>query len=71
MFAVLIAAFSQLYLMGIAAVARMDSSAALDAARLGGIVAVVCAVAFAVLAYISGPGEIRDTKWALLEIESA
>jgi hypothetical protein len=69
--AVGIAAVAQLYLMGIAAVARMDFIAALDAARLGGIVAVISAVAFAVLAYLSGPGEIRDTQWALLEIESA
>jgi hypothetical protein len=67
----LIAVISQLYLMGIAAVTRMDLSAALDAARLGGMVAVISAVAFAVLAYIGGPSEIRDTQWALLEIEAA
>jgi ATP-dependent Clp protease ATP-binding subunit ClpC len=67
----LIAAVAQLYLMGIAAVARLDFGAALDAARQGGMIAVISALAFAVLAYISGPGEIRDTQWALLEIESA
>jgi ATP-dependent Clp protease ATP-binding subunit ClpC len=71
MLAVLIAAVAQLYLMGIAAVARADLSAALDAARLGGIIAVISGAAFAVLAYISGPGEIRDTQWNLLEIETA
>jgi ATP-dependent Clp protease ATP-binding subunit ClpC len=69
--AMLIAAAAQLYLMGVAAVIRMDLSTALDAARLGGIIAVISAVAFAVLAYISGPTEIRDTQWALLEIEAA
>jgi uncharacterized membrane protein YraQ (UPF0718 family) len=68
---VLIAGVAQLYLMGIAAVARLDFSAALDAAGQGGMIAVISAIAFAILAYISGPGEIRDTQWALLEIESA
>jgi hypothetical protein len=67
----LIAAVAQLYLMGVAAVIRMDLSVALDAARFAGIVAVTYAVLFAVLAYIGGPGEIRDTQWALLEIEAA
>jgi hypothetical protein len=57
--------------MGIAAVIRMDLSAALDAVRFGGIIAVISAAVFAVLAYISGPSEIRDTQWALLEIDAA
>jgi hypothetical protein len=69
--AALIAAVAQLYLMGVAAVIRMDLSVALDAARFGGIVAVTSAVLFAVLAYVGGPTEIRDTQWALLEIEAA
>jgi hypothetical protein len=69
--AMLIAAVAQIYLMGVAAVIRMDLSVALDAARLGGIIAVISAASFAVLAYIGGPGEIRDTQWALLEIEAA
>jgi Clp amino terminal domain, pathogenicity island component len=69
--AVLIAAVAQLYLMGIAAVIRMDLSTALDAARFGAVIAVISAVAFAVLAYIGGHREIRDTQWALLEIEAA
>ena len=68
---VLIAAVAQLYLMSVAAIIRMDLSVALDAARFAGIVAVTSAVLFAVLAYIGGPSEIRDTQWALLEIEAA
>jgi hypothetical protein len=67
----LIAAVAQLYLMGVAAFIRMDLSVALDAARVGGIIALICAAAFAVIAYIGGPAEIRDTQWALLEIEAA
>ncbi len=70
-FTVLIAAVAQLYLMSVAAIIRMDLSVALDAARFAGIVAVTSAVLFAVLAYIGGPSEIRDTQWALLEIEAA
>jgi ATP-dependent Clp protease ATP-binding subunit ClpC len=68
MFAVLIAAIAELYLMGVAAVARWDLGTALEAARLGGVISVFCALAFALFAYVSGPSEIRDTQWALLDI---
>jgi hypothetical protein len=64
----LIAIVAELYLMGVAAVARLDLGAALEAARLGGVIGVICALAFVVLAYLSGPSEIRDTQWALLDI---
>jgi ATP-dependent Clp protease ATP-binding subunit ClpC len=69
--AILIAVVAELYLMGVAGVARLDLAAAIDAARLGGMIAVISAAAFAVLAYLSGPTEIRDTQWALLDIEAA
>jgi hypothetical protein len=68
---VVIAAAVQLYLMGVAGATRFDPSAGLDAARFAGVIAVITAFAFAVLAYTSGPGEIRDTQWALLELEAA
>jgi ATP-dependent Clp protease ATP-binding subunit ClpC len=68
MFAVLIAAIAELYLMGVAAVARWDLGTAQEAARLGGVISLFCALAFVLFAYVSGPSEIRDTQWALLDI---
>jgi ATP-dependent Clp protease ATP-binding subunit ClpC len=70
-FAALIAIVAQLYLMGVAAVARMDLGVAIEAARMSGAIGLISALAFAVLAYISGPSEIRDTQWALLDVETA
>jgi ATP-dependent Clp protease ATP-binding subunit ClpC len=70
-FAAMIAIVSQLYLMGVAAVARMDLGAAYEAAQMSGAIGLVSGSAFVVLAYISGPTEIRDTQWALLDIETA
>jgi ATP-dependent Clp protease ATP-binding subunit ClpC len=66
-----IAAAAQLYLMGIAAVARLDLGAGFEAARVGGAIGILSAIAFAAIAYITGPASIRDTKWALLDIETA
>ena len=66
-----IAAAAELYLMGVAAVARLDLSAGFNAARVGGVIGVICAVAFVAIAYVTGPTSIRDTKWALLDIETA
>jgi ClpA/ClpB-like protein len=66
-----IALTAMVYLMGVAAAARLDLHVALDAARLCGWMPVLCAIALFCLALTSGPGEIRDTHWALLDIESA
>jgi ATP-dependent Clp protease ATP-binding subunit ClpC len=70
-FAALIAAVAQSYLMLVAALASMDVGAAIEAARVSGVIAIICPITFAVLAYTSGPTEIRDTQWALLDIETA
>jgi hypothetical protein len=67
-FAALIAIVAQLYLMGVAAVARMDLGIAIEAARMSGAIGLVSGIAFAVLAYLGGPTEIRDTQWALLNL---
>jgi ClpA/ClpB-like protein len=66
-----IAAVAELYLMGVAAVARLDLGAGLEAARLGGVIGLISAAAFVAIAYATGPASIRDTKWALLDIETA
>jgi hypothetical protein len=68
---VVIAAVAQAYLMGVAAAARWDLGAAVEAARLSGIISLISGIAFVVLAYLSGPSEIRDTQWALLDVETA
>jgi ATP-dependent Clp protease ATP-binding subunit ClpC len=67
----LIAVIAMLYVMGVAAVARWDFGIALDAARLSGWMPVLSAIAVLILARMSGPTEIRDTIWALLDISSA
>jgi ATP-dependent Clp protease ATP-binding subunit ClpC len=64
----LIAGIATLYVMGVAAVARLDIGVALDAARLSGWMPVLSAIAVMILARMSGPTEIRDTIWALLDI---
>jgi hypothetical protein len=67
-FWVLIAVVSELYLMGVAAVASWDLGAGLDAARVGGAIGVIAALAFLSIAYVTGRETIRDTHWALLDI---
>jgi ATP-dependent Clp protease ATP-binding subunit ClpC len=69
-FWVLIAVVSELYLMGVAAVASWDLRAGLDAAGVGGAIGVIAALAFLSIAYINGRETIRDTQWALLDIAS-
>jgi hypothetical protein len=66
-----IAVVSELYLMGVAATAQLDLSVGLEAARVGGAIALISALAFLAIAYVTGPASIRDTQWALLDIESA
>jgi ATP-dependent Clp protease ATP-binding subunit ClpC len=66
--AALIAMIAQLYLMGVAAVARMDLGVAIDAAWMSGAIGLVSGIAFVVLAYMGGRNEIRDTQWALLNL---
>jgi ATP-dependent Clp protease ATP-binding subunit ClpC len=63
-----IAIVSELYLMGVAALAQLDLTVALEAARVGGAIGVITAIAFVALAYTTGPATIRDTQWALLDI---
>ena len=70
-FFLLIAAVAELYLMGVAAVARLDLGAGLEAARVGGVIGVITAMGFVAIAYVTGPASIRDTQWALLDIETA
>jgi hypothetical protein len=67
----LIAVAAELYLMGVAALARLDMSVGLEAARVGGVISVVAAIAFGAVAYYTGRETIRDTQWALLDIETA
>jgi ATP-dependent Clp protease ATP-binding subunit ClpC len=68
---VLIAVAAEIYLMGVAALARMDFSVGLDAARVAGVISVVAAIGFGAIAYCTGRETIRDTQWALLDIETA
>jgi ATP-dependent Clp protease ATP-binding subunit ClpC len=70
-YSLVIAAAAQLYLMGVATVARLDFGAGIEAARVSGMIGVISAIAFLALAYVTGRDTIRDTKWALLDIETA
>jgi hypothetical protein len=67
----LIAGIAMVYVMGVAAVTRLDFGVALDAARSWGWLPLLSALAAMILARMSGPTEIRDAIWALLEISSA
>jgi hypothetical protein len=67
----LIAVAAQLYLMAIAALARWDLGVGLDAARVGGAIAVISAAAFLAISYLTGRETIRDTQWALLDLDAA
>jgi ATP-dependent Clp protease ATP-binding subunit ClpC len=68
-FCVLMAAIAEAYLMGVAAVARLDVGAGLEAGRLGGLIGVISAIVLVAIAYLTGPGTIRDTDWAQLDID--
>jgi hypothetical protein len=57
--------------MSVAAMARLDVSVGLEAARLGGVIGAISALVFVAIAYLTGPGTIRDTHWALLDIDAA
>jgi ATP-dependent Clp protease ATP-binding subunit ClpC len=70
-YAFAIAIASDLYCLSVAGIARWDAVAAIEALRLGGLIGVISAVLLLGLAYLSGPGEIRDTQWALLDLETA
>jgi ATP-dependent Clp protease ATP-binding subunit ClpC len=70
-FYVLIAAVAEVYLTGVVIVASMDPSAGLEAARGGGLMSAIVALHFLVMAYLTGPRNIRDTHWALLDIDTA
>jgi hypothetical protein len=67
----LIAALAASFLFGVAAIARMDIAAATAALPLCCIVGLTVALSSLLMARLSGPGEIRDTQWALLNIETA
>jgi hypothetical protein len=60
-----------LYIMAVAAVSRWDLTEALNAISLCGLVHLLCALACIIIAYVSGPTEIRDAHWALLDLETA
>jgi ATP-dependent Clp protease ATP-binding subunit ClpC len=64
----LLAAF---FLFGVATVTRWDITATSTALPMCGIVGILAALAFLALARLSGPSEICDTHWALLDIETA
>jgi hypothetical protein len=66
-----IAIVSELYLMGVAAVAQLDLTVGLEAARVGGAIAVISALSFVAIAYVTGQASIRDSQWAQLDIEAA
>jgi ATP-dependent Clp protease ATP-binding subunit ClpC len=68
---VLIAAMSELYLMGVAAIASWDLGAGFEAARVAGVIGVIAALGFVSIAYLTGQTTIRDTQWALLDVETA
>jgi hypothetical protein len=68
---VLIAVAAEVYLMGVATLARMDFSVGLEAARVAGVISIVAAIGFGAIAYCTGRETIRDTQWALLDIETA
>jgi ATP-dependent Clp protease ATP-binding subunit ClpC len=68
---ILIGLISAVYIMAIAVVSSMDFGAATVAIGLCGLVHVMCSLACIVIAYLSGPTEIRDTIWALLDLEEA
>jgi hypothetical protein len=70
-YAFAIAMVSDLYCLSVAAVARWNIAVAIEAAGMGGLIGMVAAVFLLGLAYLRGPGEIRDTQWALLELETA
>jgi ATP-dependent Clp protease ATP-binding subunit ClpC len=67
MFNLLIAIVAQLYLLGVAAGSQLDLGAVMKA----GVVGAITAIVFFLIARLSGPTEIRDTHWALLDLESA
>jgi ATP-dependent Clp protease ATP-binding subunit ClpC len=68
---VLIGLLAAFFLFGVAAVTRWDTTAASTALPMCGVVGIFAALAFLALARLSGPSEIRDTHWALLDIETA
>ena len=68
---VLIACVGAVYMIAVRAVARWDFDVAMNAVGSWGIVPLTCALACIVIAYLSGPTEIRDTHWALLDLETA
>jgi hypothetical protein len=55
----------------VAAILRLDIGTAVAALPLCGIVGLTTALLSLLLARLSGPGEICDTHWALLDIEAA
>jgi Clp amino terminal domain, pathogenicity island component len=64
----LIAAVIALFLLGVATAAPQDPRAAI---ALCAVIGSVSGVAFLLMAYFGGPNGIRDTRWALLDIELA
>jgi ATP-dependent Clp protease ATP-binding subunit ClpC len=67
----LIGVLAATYLLSLPTILQLDTSAATAALPLSGIVGLFTALLSLLLARLSGPGEIRDTHWALLDIESA
>jgi hypothetical protein len=67
----LIAVIGMFYVMGVAAMARLEFGIALADPRLSVWMPVLGAIAVMILARMSGPTEIRDTIWALLDISNA
>jgi ATP-dependent Clp protease ATP-binding subunit ClpC len=70
LYGLLTCATAELYLMGVAGIASVDFGAALQAASTAGWISAVSAMTSVCIASLSGPSEIRDTQWALLEIDA-
>jgi hypothetical protein len=68
---VLIGFLTAIFLFGVAAVARWDIAAASTAFPVYSVVGIFAALVSLTLARLSGPSEICDTHWALLDIETA
>ena len=68
---VLIGVLAATLLFSVSAIVRLDFASAAAALPLCGIVGLTAALLSLLLARLSGPGEIRDTHWAVLEIETA
>jgi ATP-dependent Clp protease ATP-binding subunit ClpC len=67
----LIGTLAATFLFSVAAILRLDIGTAVVALPLCGIVGLTTALLSLLLARLSGPGEICDTHWALLDIEAA